>query len=115
MVDRIEFAAADDAGFDHALGEHLDAVLVDADVLKLALGAVGLLVALEVAEHADHLALEKGGATALAGPLDDFSRRFIHGEEVEAIDRHAREGRSLRRGRRRNRPPRHSRARSNSA
>ena len=37
------------------------------DVLDLALAAVGLLVALEVAEEADHLALEQGWPAALRG------------------------------------------------
>src|SRR5215813_15523780 len=63
-VDRLELRRLDDTGADHLGTELLDAVVVGAQVLDLAAAPVGLLIALEVAEEADHLALEQRGAAS---------------------------------------------------
>ena len=55
------------------------------------LAAVGLGIALEMAEEADHLAFEQRRAAAFARPLDDLARRFVDGEEIGAIDGDARQ------------------------
>src|SRR5262249_1262054 len=58
-VDRVELGLAQDTRAHHLGGELLDAVLGGADLLDLSLAPVGLLIALEVAEEADHLAFEE--------------------------------------------------------
>ena len=65
--------------------------MVGADVVDLALAAIGLRVALEMAEEADHLAFEQRRAAAFARPLDDLARRLVDGEEIRAVDGHARQ------------------------
>ena len=52
-------------------------------------GAVELLVALEVAEVAGELGLDQRRSAALAGPGDGLAGRLVHGEEVEPVDDHA--------------------------
>ena len=68
--------------------EPLEAVQVLAGVGDL-VGAVGLLVALEVAEVAGELDLDQGRAAAVAGPGHGLARRLVDGEEVEPVDDHA--------------------------
>ena len=66
--------------------KELDAVIVGADILELALGAVGLRIALEMAMEANHLAFQERRAATFTGPLDDFTGRFVDGEEVGSVD-----------------------------
>ena len=68
------------------VGEILDAVAIGAELVDFALGAVGLGIALEMAEEADHLAFEKRRAAALTRPPDDLAGGLIDGEEVGAVD-----------------------------
>src|SRR5687768_2996330 len=57
-IDLVELRLRYDAGLFHPGLEQLDAILVGADVLDLALAAIGLRVPFEVAEEADHLAFK---------------------------------------------------------
>src|SRR5215207_22519 len=88
-VDCLKFGTADDARLDNTIGKHLNAVLVGPDVVNLALGAVGLLVALEMAEHADHLAFKESRAATFTRSLNDFARRLVDGEKIKAVNGHA--------------------------
>src|SRR5215471_931766 len=84
-VDRLELRRLDDTGADHLGIELLDAVLVGAQVLDLAAAPVGLLIALEVAEEADHLALEQRGAASPARAPDDLAGCLVDAEEVRPV------------------------------
>ena len=90
-VDGLELRLLDHARFQQPAGQDLDAVVVEADIVDLALAAVGLRIALEMTEEADHLAFQQRGSAAFAGPLDDLARRFVDGEEIRAVDRHTRQ------------------------
>ena len=59
---------------------------VRAHLVDLAGGAVGLLVALEVAVVAHALALDERRPAAGARGRDGLAGRLVHGEEVDAVD-----------------------------
>ena len=67
--------------------EHLDAVVVLAEILDLARRAVGLGIALEVAVEPVHLALEERRSAAFAGAGNDLTRRLVDREEVGPVPR----------------------------
>src|SRR4029078_8438427 len=56
LVDRLELGLLDHPRIEDLLRKELDAILMRPDVLDFTLAAIGLLIALEVAEEADHLA-----------------------------------------------------------
>ena len=65
----------------------LDAVVVLAVVLVLARRAIGLRIAFEMAEEADHLAFQQGRAAAFAGASDNLAGRLVDGEEIKCRPR----------------------------
>ena len=69
--------------------KRVQAVAVAPQVLDLVGPAVGLLVALEVAEVAADLALDQRRPAAGAGARDRLAGGLVDGEEVEAVDDHA--------------------------
>src|SRR5258707_2420795 len=96
-VGSVEFGSAELAGLDHPGSELLQAVQLSPCALDLA-GAVGLLVALEVAEVTGELHLKERRAAAVTGAGYRLARRLVDGEEVEAVDddpRHAESGRAI--------------------
>src|SRR6516164_4676457 len=88
-VHLVEIGLRELAGLGHPGGEALQAVQLGPRAGDL-VGPVGLLVALEVAEVAGELHLDERRAAAAAGAGDRLAGRLVHGEEVEAVDDHAR-------------------------
>src|SRR5262245_37308820 len=87
-IDGVEVGPGELTGLGRPRGETPQAVQLGARVLDL-VGAVGLLVALEVAEVAGELHLQERRAAPLPGAGDRLARRLVHREEVEAVDNDA--------------------------
>src|SRR5215213_3444200 len=89
LVHAAQLLGVDQARRSHLAGEQVQAVTGTAQLLDLARGPVGLLIALEVAVVAVDPALQQGGAAAAAGPGDRLAGRLVDREEVVAVDHHA--------------------------
>ena len=68
--DLVEFGVGSRRRPPNPLAEYLEAILVGANVLELALAAISLGVAFEMAVEAHHLALEQRRAAAGPGAFD---------------------------------------------
>src|SRR5204862_6625990 len=96
VVDRAELALLGDPGLGDAAGEGVEAVASAPHLVHLALAAVRLLVALEVAVVAHALALDERRAAARPRPAHGLARCLVDGEEVEAVDDDARQSEPVR-------------------
>src|SRR5215211_6526329 len=77
LVHAAQLLGVDQARRSHLAGEQVQAVTGTAQLLDLARGPVGLLIALEVAVVAVDPALQQGGAAAAAGPGDRLAGRLV--------------------------------------
>ena len=90
VIDGVQFGIADHAGLGHLGAEQLDAIVVLAVFLVFTGGAIGLCVAFEMAEEADHLAFHQRRTAALAGAPDNLASGFVDREEIEPVHGDAR-------------------------